>query len=78
MPGTPPTVGWPATSPAELRDGLSGIGGGRGVFAKEPLKAGQLILVEAPLVTVPADKADEVWRGLLIKVGCWARVDESN
>ncbi|KAG1659968.1 hypothetical protein FOA52_010601 [Chlamydomonas sp. UWO 241] len=42
----------------ELREGL-GLGGGRGVFALGPLSPGQLLLVEKPLVLVPADKAPD-------------------
>lgn len=50
---------WPPSLPVELREGLM-LGGGRGVFAKQPLRAGQLVLVESPLVTVPLDKAPDV------------------
>lgn len=50
---------WPPCLPVELREGLA-LGGGRGVFAKQPLRAGQLVLVESPLVTVPLDKAPDV------------------
>ena len=50
---------WPSDSPVELREGIDGIGGGRGVFASQALHAGQLILKESPLIAVPIDKGHD-------------------
>jgi hypothetical protein len=53
-----PQVEWPAGAVVQLRHGMQ-LGGGRGVVASAGLRAGQLLLVEAPLVPVPADRADD-------------------
>lgn len=47
------------SSVAEVRGGLDGVGGGRGVFAKQAIAPGTLVLREQPLV-VPDDKDPQV------------------
>eukprot|EP00955_Chlamydomonas_euryale_P090213 364521-Chlamydomonas_euryale.AAC.11 len=59
-PPLPPS--FPEESPLQVSSGVN-VGGGRGVFALRPLRAGQLVLVEAPLVPIPRDKPAEVWDG---------------
>lgn len=57
-----PSWSFPSSSSTliELREDLQEVGGGRGIFAKTAVRAGQLLLVEGPLVTVPHDKAPQV------------------
>lgn len=47
------------SGPVEVRSGLEGVGGGRGVYATALLRAGTLVMREVPVLTLPKDSSTD-------------------
>lgn len=49
----PGTLNMQLSGPLEVRNGLGGVGGGRGVYATAPIRTGTLVMREVPVLTLP-------------------------